>query len=111
MENLGNKELNKAKKQQGRKGLSSNPMAKKLPIDGVKMISTPVESAAIEAPDTSKLKETKNKLNDMIKPISFEEESNINSLIETINNFNTTKTKNRSYTNEYATNTFKITRL
>ena len=108
MENLGNKELNKAKKQQGRKGLSSNPMAKKLPIDGVKMISTPVESAAIEAPDTSKLKETKNKLNDMIKPISFEEESNINSLIETINNFNTTKTKNRSYTNEYATNTFKI---
>lgn len=108
MENLGNKELNKAKKQQGRKSLSSNPMAKKLPIDGVKMISTPVESAAIEVPDSSKLKETKNKLNDMIKPISFEEESNINSLIETINNFNTTKTKSRSYTNEYATNTFKV---
>ena len=108
MENLGNKELNKAKKQQGRKSLSSNPMAKKLPIDGVKMISTPVESAAIEVPDASKLKETKNKLNDMIKPISFEEESNINSLFETINNFNTTKTKSRSYTNEYATNTFKV---
>ena len=108
MENLGNKELNKAKKQQGRKSLSSNPMAKKLPIDGVKMISTPVESAAIEVPDSSKLKETKNKLNDMIKPISFEEEFNINSLIETINNFNTTKTKSRSYTNEYATNTFKV---
>ena len=108
MENIGNKELNKAKKQQGRKSLSSNPMAKKLPIDGVKMISTPVESAAIEVPDASKLKETKNKLNDMIKPISFEEESNINSLIETINNFNTTKTKSRSYTNEYATNTFKV---
>ena len=108
MENLGNKELNKAKKQQGRKSLSSNPMAKKLPIDGVKMISTPVESAAIEVPDSSKLKETKNKLNDMIKPISFEEESNINSFIETINNFNTTKTKSRSYTNEYATNTFKV---
>lgn len=108
MENLGNKELNKAKKQQGRKSLSSNPMAKKLPIDGVKMISTPVESAAIEVPDSSKLKETKNKLNDMIKPISFEEESNINSIIETINNFNTTKTKSRSYTNEYATNTFKM---
>lgn len=108
MENLGNKELNKAKKQQGRKSLSSNPMAKKLPIDGVKMISTPVESAAIEVPDSSKLKETKNKLNDMIKPISFEEESNINSIIETINNFNTTKTKSRSYTNEYATNTFKV---
>lgn len=108
MENLGNKELNKAKKQQGRKSLSSNPMAKKLPIDGVKMISTPVESAAIETPDSSKLKETKNKLNDMIKPISFEEESNINSIIETINNFNTTKTKSRSYTNEYATNTFKV---
>ena len=108
MENLGNKELNKAKKQQGRKSLSSNPMAKKLPIDGVKMISTPVESAAIEVPDSSKLKETKNKLNDMIKPISFEEESNINSIIEAINNFNTTKTKSRSYTNEYATNTFKV---
>ncbi len=108
MENLGNKELNKAKKQQGRKSLSSNPMVKKLPIDGVKMISTPVESAAIEVPDSSKLKETKNKLNDMIKPISFEEESNINSIIETINNFNTTKTKSRSYTNEYATNTFKM---
>ena len=108
MENLGNKELNKAKKQQGRKSLSSNPMAKKLPIDGVKMISTPVESAAIEVPDASKLKETKNKLNDLIKPISLEEESNINSLIETINNFNTTKTKSRSYTNEYATNTFKV---
>ena len=108
MENLGNKELNKAKKQQGRKSLSSNPMAKKLPIDGVKMISTPVESAAIEVPDSSKLKETKNKLNDMIKPISFEEESNINSIIETINNFNTTKTNSRSYTNEYATNTFKV---
>ena len=108
MENLGNKELNKAKKQQGRKGLNSNPIAKKLPIDGVKMISTPIESAAIESPDSSKLKETKSKLNDMIKPISFEEETNINSLIETINNFNTTKTKNRTYTNEYATNTFKV---
>ena len=89
MENLGSKELNKAKKQQGRKNLSSNPMAKKLPIDGVKMISTPVESAAVETPDTSTLKEAKTKLNNMIKPISFEEETNINSIIETINNFNT----------------------
>ena len=108
MENLGSKELNKAKKQQGRKGLSSNPIAKKLPIDGVKMISTPIESAAVETPESSQLKETKTKLNDMIKPISFEEESNINNLVETINNFNTTKTKNRTYTNEYATNTFKV---
>ena len=47
-------------------------MAKKLPIDGVKMISTPVESATVETPDTSVLKETTTKLNNMIKPISFE---------------------------------------
>ncbi len=108
MKDLGNKELNKAKKQQGRKNLSSNPMAKKLPIDGLKMISTPQESAAKEVPDTSELKATKSKLNEMIKPISVAEESDLNSIIETINNFNTTTTRPRSYTNEYTTNTVKL---
>lgn len=108
MKDLGNKELNKAKKQQGRKNLSSNPMAKKLPIDGLKMISTPQESAAKEVPDTSELKATKSKLNEMIKPISVAEESDLNSIIETINNFNTTTTRPRSYANEYTTNTVKL---
>ncbi|MBQ8668611.1 diguanylate cyclase [bacterium] len=108
MKDLGNKELNKAKKQQGRKNLSSNPMAKKLPIEGLKMISTPQESAAKEVPDTSELKATKSKLNEMIKPISVAEESDLNSIIETINNFNTTTTRPRSYTNEYTTNTVKL---
>lgn len=108
MKDLGNKELNKAKKQQGRKNLSSNPMAKKLPIDGLKMISTPQESAAKEVPDTSELKATKTKLNEMIKPISVAEESDLNSIIETINNFNTTTTRPRSYANEYTTNTVKL---
>ena len=108
MKDLGNKELNKAKKQQGRKNLSSNPMTKKLPIDGLKMISTPQESAAKEVPDTSELKATKSKLNEMIKPISVAEESDLNSIIETINNFNTTTTRPRSYANEYTTNTVKL---
>ena len=108
MKDLGNKELNKAKKQQGRKNLSSNPMVKKLPIDGLKMISTPQESAAKEVPDTSELKATKSKLNEMIKPISVAEESDLNSIIETINNFNTTTTRPRSYANEYTTNTVKL---
>lgn len=108
MKDLGNKELNKAKKQQGRKNLSSNPMAKKLPIEGLKMISTPQESAAKEVPDTSELKATKSKLNEMIKPISVAEESDLNSIIETINNFNTTTTRPRSYANEYTTNTVKL---
>lgn len=108
MENLENKELNKTKKQQGKKSLSSNPMAKRLSIEGVEMISTPVKSSTVKVSDTKKLQETKKKLNEMIKPISLDDDTNINSLVETINNFNTNKTKSRTYTNEYATNTLKV---
>ena len=44
----------------------------------------------------------------MIKPISVAEEESLNSIVETINSFNITRTKPRSYTNTYTQSTNPI---
>lgn len=106
MENLSNKELNKTKKRE--KKLSSNPIDKvKNPIEGLKMISVPQDSSVLKPqPEEKKeLKKTKQKLDEIIKPISIAEESSLNSIVETINNFNTVKTKPKSYAVNYSANT------
>ncbi len=110
MENLENKELNKTKKTQRKKSLSSNPMAKKVSMEELKMISVPQDAdiSTLKESKINDLNKTKSNLNNLIKPISIAEETNLSSIVETINNFNTTKTKPRSYTNEYATNIAKL---
>lgn len=105
MENLENKELNKAKKQDS-KELSSNPMKRTKSRTGdLKMISVP-KNKSVSA--TQELVKTKKKLNDLIKPISIPEEDSLTNIVETINNFNNSKTKPRSYTDNYASNLKKI---
>lgn len=104
MENLSNKQLNKTEKSDKKK-LSSNPIAKvKSPIENAPMISIPKNVSAPSKPDIKESQETKKtrkKLDKLIKPISIAEESSLESIVETINNFNTVKTKSRLYTNEY----------
>ena len=99
MENLENKELNKAKKQD-KKELSSNPMKNTKSRTGdLKMISVPKNKPVA---DSQELVKTKKKLNNLIKPISVPEENSLTNIVETINNFNNNKTKPRSYTDNYA---------
>ena len=105
MENLENKELNKAKKQD-KKELSSNPIKKnKSLVEDLKMISVPKNKPASE---TQTLVKTKKKLDNLIKPISVPEENSLTNIVETINNFNNNKTKPRSYTDNYASNLKKV---
>ena len=105
MKNVNNnEELNTKTQKRGKRKLSSNPIEKvTLPIDGVKMISVPQTDSAVEVqPD--KLQTTKKKLDKLIKPISTTDETSFNSIVETINNFNTSRTKPRNYNNEYTLN-------
>ena len=105
MKNVNNnEELNTKTQKRGKRKLSSNPIEKvTLPIDGVKMISVPQTDSVVEIqPD--KLKTTKKKLDKLIKPISTTDETSFNSIVETINNFNTSRTKPRNYNNEYTLN-------
>jgi len=105
LENLENKELNKAKKQD-KKELSSNPIKKnKSLVEDLKMISVPKNKPASE---TQTLVKTKKKLDNLIKPISVPEENSLTNIVETINNFNNNKTKPRSYTDNYASNLKKV---
>ena len=105
MENLENKELNKAKKQD-KKELSSNPMKNTKSRTGdLKMISVPKNKPVA---DSQELVKTKKKLNNLIKPISVPEENSLTNIVETINNFNNNKTKPRSYTDNYATKIKKV---
>ncbi len=111
MENVDNKELKKNTKGKS-KTLNSNPISKaKSPIEGIKMISVPKDAAqnnnAVQEEDL-KLKKTRKSLNNLIKPISVAEEASLGSIVETINNFNITRTKPRSYTNTYTQNTNPI---
>ncbi len=106
MENLGSKEKNKAKKLE--KKLNSNPInSVKNPIESLKMISVPKNTPTpnVNTETEKDLKKTKKQLNNLIKPISIAEESSLDSIVETINNFNTVKTKPKSYATNYATNT------
>ncbi|MBQ8459566.1 diguanylate cyclase [bacterium] len=101
MENVDKKILNKTEKS-GKKSLSSNPINKvKSPVEGLKMISVPKNSASTDTSVTKDkdLAKTKKKLDNLIKPISVAEEASLDSIVETINNFNNTKTRTRLYAN------------
>ncbi|MBD5401519.1 diguanylate cyclase [bacterium] len=100
------KELNKTVKSD-KKQLSSNPIGKaKSPIKDTQMISV-AKNSKISArnPKEQELTKTRKKLDKLIKPISVAEESSLDSIVETINNFNTIKTKVKSYVSEYQTTT------
>jgi len=106
LENLENKETTKKSKSK-RETLNSNPIGKtKAPIENIKMISVPKENAAKNSKTKAStgLRQNKKKLDNFIKPISIAEESSLNSIVETINNFNTTRTKPRSYAENYLEN-------
>ncbi len=109
MEKVDSKKLNNKAKAKEQNNLSSNPIGEvKLPVEGLKMISVPKDTVApIEPKAPKKIRETKKttkKLDNTIKPLSVAEESSLNSIVETINNFNTTKSKPRNYSNSYVTN-------
>lgn len=109
MEKVNSKELNNKTKAKEQNKLSSNPIGEvKLPVEGLKMISVPKDAVApIEPKAPKKTRETKKttkKLDNTIKPLSVAEESSLNSIVETINNFNTTKSKPRNYSNSYVIN-------
>lgn len=99
MKKLDNKQQNKTEKKV-KKALSSNPIGKtKSPIKGAEMISvpqnTPVEN---QKPAPKTLIQTLNN-SKVIKPISVAEQASLESIVETINNFNTTKSKLKTYKN------------
>lgn len=101
LENTENKELNKTKKR-GKTSLNSNPIDKvKAPADGLKLISVPKNSPSTEPAITKNrdLTKTKKSLDNLIKPISIAEEVSLDSIVETINNFNTSRTKPRLFAN------------
>ncbi len=109
LEKVDSKKLNNKAKAKEQNNLSSNPIGEvKLPVEGLKMISVPKDTVApIEPKAPKKTRETKKttkKLDNTIKPLSVAEESSLNSIVETINNFNTTKSKPRNYSNSYVTN-------
>lgn len=96
MENLDNKKTSNNKtKNNGKKKESTNPIPKvKSPIKGIKMISVPQSDSAVQ--NETSVKTRKNPDN-YIKPLSAAEESSFSNIVETINNFNTSRTKPRQY--------------
>ena len=109
MEKVDSKKLDNKAKAKEQNNLSSNPIGEvKLPVEGLKMISVPKDTVAPVEPKapkkTRETKKTTKKLDNTIKPLSVAEESSLNSIVETINNFNTTKSKPRNYSNSYVTN-------
>lgn len=104
MEKLNNKQINKQnskeKKNLNFKSIEEN----KSPIENAPMISVPKNPFAPEHPnekEITKIKKTRKELSELVKPISVAEEISLNSIVETINNFNTSKTKSKIYTPEY----------
>ena len=61
------------------------------------MISVPKTPDIDKAGEISKVQK---KLNKLIKPISIVEENSLTNIVETINNFNSTRTKAKNYTNK-----------
>ena len=103
MKKVEDEKLNKPTKSD-KKSLSSNPIKRvKSPIENAPMISI-AKNANITEPQKEEKKElatTKKKLDKLIKPISVSEQNSLESIVETINSFNTTKTKVKSYNSEY----------
>ncbi len=97
-------------KQKGKKSHASNTVSS--PIKGTKMISVPIPPASEKVQEmpveTTKLKQTKKKLDNLIKPISVAEESSLTSIVETINSFNSIKTKPKIYSNVLSANTNQL---
>ena len=105
MKNLDDKQITKSVKTEN-KNLSSNPIRKrKNPIADAPMISVAKVSQETAVNELSK---TKNKLNKLIKPISIAEENTLDSIVETMNSFNTTRTKAKSYSSDYTNTTNPI---
>jgi diguanylate cyclase (GGDEF)-like protein/putative nucleotidyltransferase with HDIG domain len=105
LDKTDNKELNNLGKKQEKKASVSNPMKKNNSSAGrIKMISVPKEKSEVKTKESKNLKQVKDKLDNLVKPISTVEEESLNSIVETINNFNSTRTKPKLYTNEYTTN-------
>lgn len=103
MKKVEDEKLNKSTKSD-KKSLSSNPIKRvKSPIENAPMISI-AKNANVTEPKKEEKKEltsTKKKLDKLIKPISVSEQNSLESIVETINSFNTTKTKVKSYNSEY----------
>ena len=101
MKKVEDEKLNKPTKSD-KKSLSSNPIKKvKSPIENAPMISVAKNANVTTTKDKEELATTKKKLDKLIKPISVSEQNSLESIVETINSFNTTKTKVKSYNSEY----------
>ncbi|MBE7713284.1 MAG: diguanylate cyclase [Cyanobacteria bacterium SIG26] len=105
MEKIDNKETNKNTKGR-KKALNSNPIKKvKSPIDGIQMISVPqndeIPPAKTNATIPQDLTQKRKSLDKLITPISIVEDATLDSIVETINNFNTTKSKPKSYAQNF----------
>lgn len=101
MKKLDDKQVNKSVKSEN-KNLASNPIRnRKSPIADAPMIS-------VSKVSEKELSKTKNKLNKLIKPISVSEENSLDSIVETINSFNTTRTKAKNYSSDYTNMTNPI---
>ena len=102
MKKLNDKQNNKTIKKET-KNNASNPIEKvKSPIEDTKMISVPKSPDIDNAGEISKVQK---KLNKLIKPISITEENSLTNIVETINNFNSTRTKAKNYTNKLENST------
>lgn len=102
MKKLNDKQNNKTIKTET-KNNASNPIEKvKSPIEDTKMISVP-KSPDID--NTGEISKVQKKLNKLIKPISITEENSLTNIVETINNFNSSRTKAKNYTNKLESST------
>lgn len=109
MENVENKKENKSKGSE-KKTLTSNPIEKSIENETIKMISVPKNPFTPANPDEKelkKIKKTRKAIANAIKPISIAEESSLSRIVETINNFNTNRTKARVYSNKKVTPVFE----
>ncbi len=109
MENVENKKENKSKGSE-KKTLTSNPIEKSIENETIKMISVPKNPFTPANPnekELKKIKKTRKAIANAIKPISIAEESSLSSIVETINNFNTNRTKARVYSNKKVTPVFE----
>lgn len=102
MKKLNDKQNNKTIKTET-KNNASNPIEKvKSPIEDTKMISVPKSPDIDNIGEISKVQK---KLNKLIKPISITEENSLTNIVETINNFNSSRTKAKNYTNKLESST------
>lgn len=104
MEKTNKSKIEKTKGTEKNK-LSSNPIkGAKSPVKGAPMISVPKNPFTPENltdKEVASITKTRKKLDKLVKPLSIAEETNLNSIVSTINNFNTSKTKSRVYSTEY----------